>query len=195
MTDNSVYYNYLFPSLVVYKDFGPVQDSIIDLSKKLLAEHGEKPFNSPCLSTVHTYPNVLNLPEFTEIKEQIVQVISTYCDIHKIDKDNLYFVDSWVNSYEEHGYQDLHLHADALLSGVYYLKSEGKKDFLFQSPWHFFQPITPKYVETNLNNCHTADYESKEGRCIIFMSNLMHRTLPAASERISLSFNIKYKNV
>ena len=195
MSDNTFNYNYLFPSLVVYKDFGEVSEDLVELSRNILTEHGEKPFNSPCLSTVHTYPNVLNLSEFADIKEQIVQTISVFSDIHKIKKDDMYFVDSWLNSYEQHGYQDLHLHADALLSGVYYIKSKGEKDFVFQSPWHFYQPITPKYEETNLNNCHTADYNSNSGRCIIFMSHLMHRTLPATEERISLSFNIKYKNV
>jgi len=146
MSDDTFNYNYLFPSLVVYKDFGKVPDDLIDLSRDIISEHGGKPFNSPCLSTVRTYANVLNLKEFTKIKEQIIQ-------------------------------------------------TSEEKDFVFQSPYHFYQPITPKYTETNLNNCHTSDYNSLEGRCIIFMSNLMHRTLPATDERISLSFNIKYKNV
>jgi uncharacterized protein (TIGR02466 family) len=195
MSDDTFNYNYLFPSLVVYKDFGKVPDDLIDLSRDIISEHGGKPFNSPCLSTVRTYANVLNLKEFTKIKEQIIQTIAVFCDIHKIEKEELYFVDSWLNSYQVHGFQDLHLHPDSLLSGVFYIKSSGEKDFVFQSPYHFYQPITPKYTETNLNNCHTSDYNSLEGRCIIFMSNLMHRTLPATDERISLSFNIKYKNV
>ena len=188
-------YNYLFPTLVVCKDFGKVSANIIEVSKKIIQDYGEKPFNVPCVSTVNSYPNVLDLIEFKEIKEQIVQTISVYTDVHKIDKSNLYFADSWINSYQLHGYQDLHLHPDSMISGVYYIQSSGEKDFIFQAPYHFHQSIVPKYTETNLTNCHNVDYNSTEGRCILFMSHLMHRTLPAKSERISLSFNIKYKNV
>ena len=188
-------YNYLFPTLVVHKDFGKVSQNIVELSQKILQEHSDTPFNAPCISTVNSYSNVLDLVEFKDIKEQIVQTISVYTDTHKIEKSNMYFVDSWLNSYKQHGYQDLHLHSDSMLSGVYYIKSDGEKDFIFQSPYHFYQPIIPKYNEQNLLNCHTAEYASVEGRCIIFMSHLMHRTLPAINDRISLSFNIKYKNV
>jgi len=192
---DEIYYNLLFPSLVVYKDFGSIEQSIVDQSKKILKTYNDKPFNCPCLSTVSTYSNVLDLPEFDIIKKQIVQTIEFYCDFMKINKNNLYFSDSWLNLYDEHGYQDLHAHSDSLLSGVYYLQSSGEKDLIFQAPYHFFQAINPKYDEINLTNCHSADYNSTEGRCVVFMSHLMHRTLPATKERISLSFNIKYKNV
>ena len=192
---DEINYNLLFPSLVVYKDFGAVDPFIIDESKDILKKHTDKPFNCPCISTVRSYPNVLDLPIFSNIKSQIVNTIGIYCDLMKINKDNLYFPDSWLNLYNEHGYQDLHSHPNSIISGVYYLQSAGNKDFIFQAPYHFFQPVVPNYDEINLMNCHSSDYNSFEGRCIIFMSHLMHRTLPATKERISLSFNVKYKNV
>lgn len=195
MSDNEFVYNYLFPSLVVYNDFGKVSEDLIDFSKQLLQDYGDKPFNAPCLSTLGAHSTILNLPEFGTIKEHIIKTLSVFSDIHQIDKNDMYFTESWLNSYDTHGYQDLHLHPESMVSGIFYIKSEGEKDLIFQSPYHFHQPVIPKYTKQNLSNCHTAEYASVEGRCIIFMSHLMHRTLPATKERISLSFNIKYKNV
>jgi uncharacterized protein (TIGR02466 family) len=136
-------------------------------------------------------PLILDL--FKDIKRAISNTIGAYCERVKIQTENLKFSGSWLNRYEEHGYQDLHTHADSVLSGVFYLKSAGEKDLIFQAPWHFFQPCQPEYTEQNLDNCHNVEYASVEGRCFIFPSHLMHRTLPATTERMSLSFNIVYR--
>ena len=190
---NTAYYDTLFPTIVVYTD-NPncTSEKLVKFSKKLLAEHGSKPFYSPCISTVDNMGNVLELPEFTVIKEHVINTIGAYAQAVKLDKDNLRFSCSWLNLYDVHGYQDLHTHSESLLSGVFYIKSDGHKDLIFQSPSHFFQPVTPKHTEKNLQNCSNVEYPSIEGRCYIFPSHLMHRTMPAKSERISLSFNIVY---
>ena len=51
-------YNYLFPTLVVHKDFGKVSQNIVDLSQKILHEHSDTPVNAPCISTGNAYSNV-----------------------------------------------------------------------------------------------------------------------------------------
>lgn len=192
---NTAYYDSLFPTIVVYTDStNLINDNLITESKTLLSKHGSKPFYSPCLSTVENMGGVLNLPEFQQIKDRIIFTLDAYCQKTKLEKEKLKFSCSWLNQYDKHGYQDLHSHADSLLSGIFYLKSDGLKDLIFQSPFHFFQPITPKYSEKNLENCVNVEYASIEGRCYIFPSHLMHRTLPAQNERISLSFNIVYCN-
>jgi uncharacterized protein (TIGR02466 family) len=190
---SELYYDFLFPSLVCYtenKDL--VTESIVTRSLELIEQHNEKPFFSDCYSTVNKFGTVLELPEFSEIKQAIINALGGYCTMHKIQTEGLRFTCSWLNLYKKYGYQDLHSHPDSMISGVFYIKSSEESDFVFQAPWHFFQPSMPIYTEQNLKNSHNILYESKVGRCLIFPSHLMHRTLPATSERISLSFNIAY---
>jgi len=183
----------LFPSTVVYKDFTiDDHDKIINRSKEIIAEYGDSPFYSPCRSTIGAKSDILSLPEFADIKHQIVTVIHKYVTEHKINGSGLLLHDSWLNHYDVHGYQDLHHHPASVLSGVYYIKSSGNRDFSFQAPWHFHQGVYPNYTERTFENVHNIEYESIEGRCMVWMSHLMHRTKPATSERISLSFNVFY---
>ena len=193
MNNDTFMMDRLFSSKVIYKDFiVPNRDKTINLSKQIVNQYDDQPFYSPCRSTVKTKSDILEMPEFQKIQDQIMSVISAYVSDHKIDIDRLTLKESWLNYYDVHGYQDLHHHPGSVLSGVYYIKSLGNKDFSFQAPWHFHQGMYPNYTEQNLENAHNIDYDSKEGRCMVWMSHLMHRTKPATSERISLSFNVFY---
>lgn len=190
---NTINYDRLFPSLVTYCDKPElINDNVVIKAKEILRENQEKPFYSQCISTVNKELHILDLPEFKNIRVFIVDLIQAYCDLQKFKSLEMMFQSSWLNLYNVHGYQDLHTHHDSMLSGVFYLKSSGEKDLIFQAPWHFFQACFPEYTESTLENCHNVEYESVIGRCYIFPSHLMHRTLPAKSERISLSFNVQY---
>ena len=189
----NVFCDVLFPTIVVYNENEDIiNESIVSFARKIVKENYDKPFYSPCYSTVNKLASVLDYKEFSFIKQRIINCLGAYLQRTKIKKENLKFSCSWINLYEQHGYQDLHNHNRSMISGVFYLKSDGNKDLIFQSPAHFFQPIAPEYEEKNIENCWNVEYESKVGRCFIFPSHLMHRTLPATSERISLSFNIIY---
>lgn len=190
--DNQYYYDMLFPSIVVYKDHEiDNKINLIDFSKKIINQYGNNAFYSECLSTVKTKNDILNFPEFSQIKQHVIDTLGAFCESMKIDRTNLTFTGSWLNLYNIGGYQDLHHHSDSTISGIYYLDSDSSKDLIFQAPWHFFQPIEAHTLENNLTNCHNVEYNSFPGRCYIFMSHLMHRTMPAKSQRISISFNIK----
>ena len=183
--------NELFPTRIVYKDKPMlITDTVLIKAREILDMHKDKPFYSPCNSTVKTYAQVLELPEFKEIKQFVSEVVSVFFNVHKIDPTGLNFLDSWLNHYTIGGYQDLHNHHDSMLSGVIYLESAGEKDFVLQAPWHFQQPKLPNYLEQTVDNSHNVDYTTPVGRAIIFMSHALHRTLPATESRISLSFNI-----
>jgi uncharacterized protein (TIGR02466 family) len=187
------YVNSLFPSFVVHKDFEiENKKNILKYSREILKKFSNQPFYSLCSSTVKTKADILELPEFLSIRNQIIECVGAYCQATKLSQENLAFADSWLNEYKIGGYQDLHLHSASTLSGVYYLESEGAKDLVFQAPWHFFQSIEPRVENFDLTNCHNVEFNSVPGRCYIFMSHLMHRTLPAKKPRMSLSFNIHY---
>lgn len=181
----------LFPCHVMYKEEKSlVTKDLISTSKEIVINNADAPFHSKCISTVRTKSDILDLPEFANIKQFLGNLVYVYCEQMKIDYSKLHILDSWLNLYEEGGYQDLHNHHDSMISGVFWLQSSEEKDFVFQAPWHFMQPRLPNYTENNLNNCHNVEINSNVGRGMVFMSHMLHRTLPTKQERISLSFNV-----
>lgn len=191
--NDTCYIEALFPTLICYKDFGKPDKKIINYVKDIALKHKDNPFDVPCYSTVQTYNEIIKDAQLEQIKKNILHVIGAFCAARKLETKDLELFESWANLYEKDGYQDLHHHHGSLISGVYYLKSEGKKDLVFQDPSHFFIPDIPRFSELNINNASKVKYNTYEGRCIVFMSSLMHRTIPATQERLSISFNVRYK--
>jgi hypothetical protein len=53
----------LFPTFVVYTENKElITENILNESRKLIEKYGNTPFHSPCISTVKTFGDVLNLP-------------------------------------------------------------------------------------------------------------------------------------
>jgi uncharacterized protein (TIGR02466 family) len=193
-TKMKVYDEQLFPVTIAYSDH-ELKNSIelVKLSKKIIDGNEEFPFMSPCISTVHKKNDILEMVEFLEVKKQILETIKHYTEKNRIDTTDLIIYNSWLNYYDIGGYQDLHHHPKSVLSGVYYIQSGGERDFAFQNPSHFFQPVHPILYELTGLNSGNMLYQSLPGRCIVFPSHLMHKTLPAIAPRISLSFNVTYR--
>ena len=180
----------LFPCQIMYKESSLVDKNILQIAEKIIRENEDTPFYSKCISTVNTKNDILELPEFYEIKQFLGNLVYVYCEQMNIDCSKLRIMDSWLNLYEEGGYQDLHNHHDSMISGVFWLESEGERDFIFQAPWHFMQPKLPNHTKNTFNNCHNVEINSTVGRGLVFMSHMLHRTLPTKKKRISLSFNV-----
>lgn len=189
-----VYDEQIFPVTIAYSDH-ELKNSIqlLKVSKKIIDENNDKPFMGPCISTVRTKYDILEMEEFEEVKNQILETIKHYTEVNRINTSKLFICGSWLNYYDIGAYQDLHHHPNSVLSGVYYIQSGGERDFAFQNPSYFFQPIPPNLHELNEFNFSNIIYESLPGRCIVFPSHLMHKTAPAKAPRISLSFNTTYR--
>jgi uncharacterized protein (TIGR02466 family) len=185
--------NSLFSTPVVYTSQNQINDqNFQDTCRRIVKEKGRYDFYCPCLTTVQTETQVLNLPGFEAAKTAAIVAVTALAQTWQVSTDKLEIVDSWINLYDIHGYQDLHQHPDSLISGCMYVKSQGSNDLVFNAPWLFYQAIPPKFLHRNLSNCQAMYYASLEGRCYAWPSHLLHRTLPAHSERISISFNAKY---
>ena len=115
--DLSVNYNYLFPSLVVYRDDpNLITKEIVEESELFLSQCGEKPFHSPCISTVNSSIDVLSVPIFKNISNFVYSVVDAYISLYSIDPSGLKFKGSWLNLYDVHSYQDLHHHHSSVIS-------------------------------------------------------------------------------
>lgn len=182
----------LFPTVIAIGDH-TFDKNVIAKSQKILEEFGRTDsFLCPCTTTIRDFNQILEEKEFNEIKTIIVEFIKKYCDFWNYNTEQLQITESWLNSYKSNEFQDLHHHHNSVFSGVFYLKSDGSEDFVIQSPWYQKQPILIRTNDVNQDNMHHYVFPSTVGRCYIFPSYLLHRTLPAKSERISLSFNCRY---
>ena len=181
----------LFPT-IIYKKDNPklISESVKILAKKICFEQGDYAFQSKCISTIKTNNNILELPDFYRIKKAVEESIKEYCKHMKFDMTKTYQIkDSWLNYYQPGMYQETHINHSSLLSGVVYIIGSGLADFYVKSPIMDHQPILPSFQDNN-NSFENYNYETLDGRILIFMSSTFHATRPTDREKISLSFNI-----
>lgn len=186
--------NLLFPTVIYQKDStNLVNPNIIKKSKSICEEYGKNTFITSCLTTVETFPNVLDLNEFEDIRNFIINGVSEYINFMGFDKTINYKISgSWLNYYNPGDLQELHMHHNSMISGCFYLLSNGENDFYVRNPSYTQQPLLPFLEVDNEYNQNTITFKSTKGKLLLFMSSTLHGTIPTKKERISLSFNIVY---
>jgi len=122
------------------------------------------------------------------IKQYVKMVVPTYVTNRKYDFD---IETSWLTLNKKGHYSHLHHHADADISGVYYVKTNGNDgELIFENPNRL---ITTSYL---LNTWQESmHYVPQEGKLILFPGWLIHRVNKneTDNERISFSFNVMFK--
>lgn len=196
MTNENANIRLLFPS-VVYEnhDSTLVNSDLIDFSKNICLNHGENFYITKCLTTIESkeYANILELEEFSEIRSYIIENIFNYISFMKFKTDIDYkFTSSWLNYYYPGDFQELHIHHNNMISGVFYLLANDEEDFYFRSQLFHQQPILPYNQENNNYNQYSQTIKTTSGKLLLFMSGYLHGTLPSKKERMSISFNINF---
>ncbi len=110
------------------------------------------------------------------------------------DPDPLRISDCWVNIYERGHSQEIHAHANNIVSGVYYLTAPvGASPIMFHSPDADLM-LSPSFSELNDYNNAAVGFEPKAGTMVIFRSHVKHsvKTSQIDGERISIAFNLRY---
>tara|TARA_B100001113_G_scaffold280421_1_gene235174 strand:- start:9575 stop:10243 length:669 start_codon:yes stop_codon:yes gene_type:complete len=108
--------------------------------------------------------------------------------------DKTFITDCWVNVTKEGGNQVLHSHANAFVSGTYYLRMEdGSGQIMYINPCAMAN--RPYF---GFDNCKATPYNEAQhfGNCqeqylILWPSNLSHMTTPTEKNatRVSISMN------
>ena len=137
-----------------------------------------------------------------EIEKNLVSIKELLC-LRKQFK--LIVADLWANVNGLGAVNTPHLHTGSVVSGVYYVtvpRNSGKLRFINPAMDHFaifpFLGGLEKYAErTTSFTINNVEFSGKPGELVIFPSHLCHYVLPNLSkeERISLSFNTKFKEV
>ena len=180
----------LFPT-IIYKKDNPklISESAKILAKRICFEQGDYAFQSKCISTIKSNNKILDLPDFYRIRKAVDESIQEYCKYMKFDMTKSYQIrDSWLNYYQPGMYQETHIHHNSLISGVVYIIGSGLADFYVKSPIIDHQSILPEFK--NYDEFENYNYETIDGRILLFLSSTFHATRPTDREKISLSFNV-----
>jgi uncharacterized protein (TIGR02466 family) len=125
---------------------------------------------------------------------QEVKTLVTQVSLPQLELKNI-----WLNINPPGSYNELHTHADSVLSGVYYIDADSN---LNQGNIQFERSDNaeyhlPQHIEKiNYFNSTRATYAAKTGALYIFPSWLKHSVQGNQSnkDRISMSFNFGEKN-
>jgi|5B_taG_2_1085324.scaffolds.fasta_scaffold111864_1 uncharacterized protein (TIGR02466 family) len=181
----------LFPTTIYRKDCPRlISESLKITARRICLNEGDYEFQSKCISTVRTNCNILEHPEFFRVRKEITKSIQEYCEYLKLDISRKFRVrESWLNCYQPGMYQEGHIHHNSLISGVLYILGSGTADFYVSSPFYNQQSILPEFKDKN-HNFANYNYDTIDGRILLFLSSTQHATRPTDKEKISLSFNI-----
>lgn len=110
-------------------------------------------------------------------------------------KTKLFFGNSWVNINRGGNTNQVHLHHGSFLSGVFYVKTTPASGKIF-----FYRNFDQAYIISSFAKIENYTplssgvvwYPPKDGRLIMFPSNLLHAVDESEDEedRISIAFNI-----
>jgi uncharacterized protein (TIGR02466 family) len=190
----------IFPSVVQISTVDDAARLNGQLLKKIEQIRAEVPNARPAswTSTVYTTLNgadqLHRLPEFAALHEIILREARSFADALRFNHHDypLRVTDCWFNVYGPKDGQEVHQHANNMISGSYYVKApDGCAGIMFHSPLADAM-FVPPYTEINDLNSSVVELPVREGMLVLFRSWLKHsvRPSPTAEERISISFNI-----
>lgn len=149
---------------------------------------------SSVYTTLNSADRLHEMPEFAPLREVILREADEFANTLRLNHRQypLRISDCWFNIYGPKDGQEVHLHANNLISGSYYVKAPpGSSGLMFHSPMDG-EMLAPPYTEMNALNSMALEMPVEEGIIVLFRSCLRHSVRPSATddERISVSFNL-----
>ena len=133
---------------------------------------------------------VLNRPEFDALNGAV-----NACCRQAIRQmghgDRKFELESWINMHDRGGFNFLHMHDGALLSGVFYLQSpDGSGSLVFRDPRPLIIHAATEGAWANAHN--EVHLRPEVGMIVLFPPWLEHYVEPHQNDvpRISISFNV-----
>ena len=142
------------------------------------------------------FNNLLLQPEFKEMKIWVEICAKDFLDnVLEMEYEEFFITESWINISSKGGYQNTHNHANSIISGVLYLKSEpGHPPLIFNKQKMEFEPfisLTEHYKLGDPNTAHTLAFPCTQDTMIVFNSHLYHGHEPSVieEERVGIAWN------
>jgi uncharacterized protein (TIGR02466 family) len=190
----------IFPSVVQISMVEGSQRLNRDLLRKIHQIRTEVPNSRPnswifpVYTTLDGADQLHQLPEFAGLQQVILREARSFADALRLSHADhpLRITDCWLNVYGLKDGQEIHQHANNVISGSYYAKAPpGCSGIMFHSPVADTM-LVPPYSEINDLNSSAVELPVREGMLVLFRSWLKHSVRPSTTteERISISFNI-----
>ena len=150
----------------------------------------EKKQNEGNKTSVDHY--VLKNTKLLKLNTFLEESLKNYVDhtLNPVEGNDIYITQSWINYTEEGEYHHKHAHPNSIVSGVFYIDTDPKRDRInfFNEGYKIIQLETKEW---NAYNSRSWWYETDIGDLYLFPSSLPHSVfkVPEGKTRISLSFN------
>lgn len=189
-----------FPTVirtVEIADFAKLNSGIISGIDKIRKEQANTvpaSWSSVLYTTIGAPQTLLQHKEFDPLSNVIMREAGHFADELDLETEHhpLRFTECWVNIYGQGHTQEVHQHANSVISGIYYVKApEGSGELLFHSPYHDTMLDPPTRKPNGINN-NMVSFTPKEGMMVLFRSFVKHSVKPTVGteERISIAFNL-----
>lgn len=141
--------------------------------------------------------NILHKDNYSFLKKKIDDEVENYVRniLHVNKKQQFYLTTSWINRHSNNHHAHPHIHKNAVISGVYYLKTfENCGDIYFSVDYNshvFNNMIKLDFDSINTYNCDEYSVRPIDGDILLFPSKLTHRVSHNLTQmdRYSLAFN------
>ena len=145
-------------------------------------------------TTIGAPTTLIERREFKPLLDVIMKESHAFAKSLEMDTDKhpLKCNECWLNVYSEGHAQDVHLHGNSVISGIYYPKAPpGSGALLIHSPFNDIM-LDPPTRELNALNIKVMAIKPKPGKMILFRSFVKHSVTPTRGkeERISIAFNL-----
>lgn len=190
-------YEMLFPTALQIADLadpGPINTELLQAVADIRGiEPNSKPTSWACdlYTTIGNPSLLLEHQAFQKLLRLFQQQLQAYAQNHAYVSEQPRITECWLNVYKSGDAQEIHLHRNSMVSGIYYVSvPAGAGATLFYSPWADVM-LAPKPVEGNQLNATVSGIEPQAGRVVLFRSSLRHSVLPGhfEGERVTIAFN------
>jgi len=181
-----------FPKSIYYVDNLHIENLLKYIKEVKKIKNTKKTFHIDVESS-HFLEEVHNKAMFKELFDDILNHCRNYASNLGYSKkycDSLKITNSWFNVSKKGDSLLKHIHPVSLFSGAFYIKSN-KDDFIT-----FYKEDDMTLPPENFNELsyEYCSYQCKEGKLLIFKSNLNHSTnRQNGKEKIVISFNVDIK--
>ena len=145
-------------------------------------------------TTIRSDLNLFERPVFKKLGGLIMTEAAAFASSYGLDFERypLRINECWVNVYGQGDAQDVHLHRNSVISGIYYVAAPSNcGELLFHSPMSEVM-LDPPITHGNIFNVLIRNVVPSTGTMVLFRSWLRHSVKPTKGkeERISVAFNL-----
>lgn len=145
-------------------------------------------------TTIGSQLRVLDYKEFAPLGKLIMRESREFANLldFNIGKHPLKITDCWLNVYDHENAQEIHVHPNNVISGIYYPKAPNNcGELLIHSPYGDVM-LDPPMTKRNQFNNVVKTIKPRPGMMVLFRSFVRHSVKPNKSNerRVSVAFNL-----